>query len=349
MHLMEKNCNYEMMRQKTKEGLEYILSAGSILPEPARTISPKKWEPTRETMDVVMMTINSMRDFGSAIRVYQTLEKSAVSLNEMIDHIKKDPLLTTKILRAASSAYFGGTKIDSVQYATQLLGFNNLRNVLFYQCLLGATRKNTLNDSLASVLWEHSVLTSTCASYIYQLFPGGKESTISTMGLLHDIGKFVNLELYPIRSAVKHNISLYSREFDIDAERELFGLDHADIARLAFDKWKLEDSMGRVIGNHHLPSHIENSNIVIDREDLNYLVTLFLADQIAKIFSSEKCKHYLLTQKLSRSLHSLVNRKELEGRLTTDAFFSEINKAISLIESYVSYCSKISLCINDYF
>ena len=333
MNLMDKDFNYEIMKQKAKEGLEYILSAKSPLPEHARTMLPRKHELTRETIDVVITTINSMKDFGSAIKVYQMLEKSGVSLNEIIDFIRKDPLLTVKILRAASSAYFGGVKIDSVHYAIQLLGFKNVRNILFYQCLLDATKKTALRGSLASVLWEHSVLTSICASYIYQLFPSVKESTISTMGLLHDIGKFVNLELYPIRLAINNNISPYSREFDIKAERELFGLDHADIARLAFEQWKLEDSMGRVIGNHHLPSNIDMSNI--DQKDLNYLVALFLSNQIAKVFASEKCKNFVLTQKLSPSFHSLVNREELEKSLTTNSFFPEISTTISLLESYV--------------
>jgi HD-like signal output (HDOD) protein len=285
-------------------------------------------------MDVVMTTINSMRDFGSATRVYQTLEKSGVTISEILNLIMKDPLLTAKILRAASSAYFGGTKINSVHYAIQLLGFNNVKNILFYQCLLSVT-KNALRGSLTSYLWEHSVLTSVCASSIYQLFPGVKEPTISSMGLLHDIGKFVNLELYPIRLAVKNKVSPYSREFDIDSERELFGIDHAAIARLAFNQWNLQDSMSRVIENHHLPYHIETLNMFIDKKDLNYVVALFLANQIAKVCVSEKWKNLVLIQKLPLSLHRLVNKKELENRLTTDIFFSDINNAVLLIESYV--------------
>ncbi|HOD35265.1 MAG TPA: HDOD domain-containing protein [Syntrophales bacterium] len=331
---MDKNLNYEIMRQKSKEGLEYILSEKSPLSESATTTLPQKREPIRDTMDVVMATINSMRDFGSAIRVYQAIEKSSVSISELINLIMKDPLLTAKILRAASSAYFGGTKINSMHYAIQLLGFNNVKNILFYQCLIGVT-KNALKSSMAGFLWEHSVLTSICASYIYQIFPGVKEPTISTMGLLHDIGKFVNLELYPIRLAIKKDVSPYSREFDLDAERELFGIDHADIARLAFDQWKLESSLSQVIGNHHLPSNIETSYIFIDQKDLNYLMALFLANQIAKVFASEKCKQFVFIQKFPPSLQSLVDRKELEDRLSTGTFYSEINKTVSLLESYV--------------
>jgi len=155
------------------------------------------------------------------------------------------------------------------------------------------------------------------------------------MGLLHDIGKFVNLELYPIRLAIKKDVSPYSREFDLDAERELFGIDHADIARLAFDQWKLESSLSQVIGNHHLPSNIETSYIFIDQKDLNYLMALFLANQIAKVFASEKCKQFVFIQKFPPSLQSLVDRKELEDRLSTGTFYSEINKTVSLLESYV--------------
>lgn len=331
---MDKNSNYEIMRQKVKEGLEYILSAESLVLDPARTALPWKKEPTQETMDVVMTTINSMTGFGTAISAYQSLEKSGVTVNEIDNLINKDPFLTAKILRAASSAYFGGTKVDSVRYAIELLGFNNVKNILFYQCLLRVTKK-ALRGSVANYLWEHSVLTTICSSYIYQIFPDVKEQTISTMGLLHDIGKFVNLELYPIRLAVKNKVSPYSREFDIDSERELFGIDHAAIARLAFNQWNLQDSMSRVIENHHLPYHIETSNMFVDKKDLNYMVALFLANQIAKVCVSEKWKNLVLIQKLPLSLHRLVNKKELENRLTTDIFFSDINKAVLLIESYV--------------
>jgi HD-like signal output (HDOD) protein len=47
----------------------------------------------------------------------------------------------------------------------------------------------------------------------------------------------------------------------IEAERLIFGTDHARLGALAADRWNLPGEIGAVIGNYHTPSAIASADL----------------------------------------------------------------------------------------
>ncbi len=73
-------------------------------------------------------------------------------------------------------------------------------------------------------------------------------------GLLHDIGKIVEMLFMPddftkvVATINKENILM------ITAEDKVLGYNHAEIGKLLADKWNLPVKLEQVIAHHHLPT-----------------------------------------------------------------------------------------------
>jgi putative nucleotidyltransferase with HDIG domain len=277
-----------------------------------------------------------MRDFGASYRVSQYLSNPDISLSRVAAAIKADPVLTGKILHTANSAYFGGQNIDSITQALHLLGLNNIRNIVYHKAFSRVIRKKgSLTDVVVELLWEHSVVTSICAFHVAGAFDGLDRDFMFTLGLLHDVGKFVNAEIFPTMGYTGDYTLPYAGGFGIDDEDSLFGINHCLIGRMAFENWGLSETMVHAVERHHHPSFIPREELGADGERLGCLTALFVANQIAKLFVDEEKRGVFTIEPLPPSYAHLVNRQELERRFSSKAIYSEIRKARVLIGSYL--------------
>ena len=93
-----------------------------------------------------------------------------------------------------------------------------------------------------------------------------------TAGLIHDVGKII-LDEYILDNMDLISMYMVQEEKSfLDAEREIFGFDHAEIASEVCRKWKIPEKITLAIGCHHQPS-------VSNGDELSYV--LHMADHIA--------------------------------------------------------------------
>jgi HD-like signal output (HDOD) protein len=246
------------------------------------------------------------------------------------------PILSGKILKAANSAYFGmKQKVNSIGHALMIIGLAHVKNILYHEGLLKLLNVKSLpKDYMLESLWEHAATTSICASYIHHLFDKVDKGTLFSIGLLHDVGKFVIAGLPQVRQAGRDFTKISLAELSIHDEDELFGINHAVIGRLAFEQWGLSELMVKTVEMHHHPSFLPRDSIGLDIEHLKYLLLLFLSDQVAKLFADEE-KGLFTVNPLDPSYHTLVNRRRLLSLILDGSLFSEIRKAKSLMGSYM--------------
>jgi HD-like signal output (HDOD) protein len=112
------------------------------------------------------------------------------SVQEVVEGIKRDPNLVGVVLKTVNSPLYGfGKKIESFYHACMILGFNNIYNLIMReaaQSTMPVTRDTTR-------VHQHSCLISVLC---FEIATAGKEQqsqTATTIGLLHDIGKGVQL------------------------------------------------------------------------------------------------------------------------------------------------------------
>ncbi|MBW2107177.1 MAG: HDOD domain-containing protein [Deltaproteobacteria bacterium] len=158
-----------------------------------------------------------------------------VSTRDVAELAKLDPSLVSVVLKTVNSAYYGfKRKISDFQHAVLLLGFNQV-----YQLVMDVGIRSTMPKTPEfRELLLHSMLVSFIGFEISQLVSVKKAVSVSTVGLLHDIGRSVVLLLKG-----KHP----KMGFLIDM------LDQARLGALLLKQWNIPDLVCRTLEYQDYP------------------------------------------------------------------------------------------------
>jgi len=115
-------------------------------------------------------------------------------------------------------------------------------------------------------------------------------------------------------------------------EEALFGINHALLVRLAFEEWAFSDLMIKTVEWHHFPGFMEMERLGLGSDDLQYLLVLFLSDQVAKLLA-DKGPTGSSVASLDLSYRTVVSKRKLLDLILDSALFSEIKKAKAIIGS----------------
>lgn len=120
------------------------------------------------------------------------LLSDTASTRSVVEVAKTDPSLTATVLKTVNSSYFSlRHKIVDFQHALVLLGFNQI-----YQIIASKGIQSTMPKTAEfQQLQLHSMTISVLCFEISQAVRQGSAPLLSTVGLLHDIGKSVILLL----------------------------------------------------------------------------------------------------------------------------------------------------------
>ena len=175
-------------------------------------------------------------------------ENPNTSLNELATFMAQDPVLAAKILKVVNSPIYGFPgRISSITQAMLLLGLNVVRGLL-----LGVSVLDIMQRSVVG-LWEHSVGCAIIAKIIARKKGLKDPEEVSVAGLLHDIGKvFLSLkfpDLYRQVIAEANDRTIFIAE----AEKELFGVTHAEVEGWVGNKWNFPRILVEQMIYHHKP------------------------------------------------------------------------------------------------
>lgn len=124
--------------------------------------------------------------------IMQLLSSETASAREVSKLAKKDSSLAGEILKTINSSYFALRKtVSDIHYAITYLGFNQV-----HQIVVSSGLRQTMPETEEfQELHRHSIIIADLAFEICQLHDRARASTMSTIALLHDIGKSVVLLL----------------------------------------------------------------------------------------------------------------------------------------------------------
>lgn len=204
--------------------------------------------------------INKVTDLPSlpevVIQLNDLLKDSSTGLDIVTDMIEKDAGLSSKVLRLANSSYYGlSSQVDSVSRAIIVLGFNTICNVVMSVGIssLFKQQKKVADIDMAG-LWIHTLGCAVSSKVLMQKKNEVEAEKAFVCGILHDIGKAVIAAGLPEEQ--KKIVSLMSvhNKTLIQAEAEVFGIDHAEVGYAIAGKWHFPDYILDVIKYHHRPS-----------------------------------------------------------------------------------------------
>lgn len=186
------------------------------------------------------------------ISIVDSPDTSASDLNKAIS---TDQALSAKVLKLVNSAFYGfPKKIETLQHAIVILGFNTVRSLALSISMLDFFSKRSVRHQINYIeFWRHSIGCSALARMIAKnAFPAIAEESF-VAGLLHDIGILVLDQFFPVdfsqvlETIEKDKLTLYK------AEKEVFDFTHSDVGRMLAERWNLPDALLYSIAYHHDP------------------------------------------------------------------------------------------------
>jgi len=193
----------------------------------------------------------------------EIMNDPASSFKALADILESDQAMATRVLRLSNSAYYGLVgKVTSVQHAAVLLGYKTVGEVVSM-----ASASRLLGDSLdgykldSGDLWEHSL----AVAFGSKLIAGKKrrelENDAFSAGLIHDAGKILLNKYLLERNQEFERYMMDGQKTFLNAEKDILGFDHGEIAAAMCDAWKIPKSLNSGICYHHNPSFSKDNDL----------------------------------------------------------------------------------------
>ena len=187
-------------------------------------------------------------------RIQEVLDNPNSSAEDVAKVVSSDMDLTAKLLKLVNSPFYGLLDtVEDVSHAIALAGVDEVASLA-----LGISAINVFKDIPSElmnmeVFWRHSISAGVFAKLLASKIDGLKADRFFTAGLLHDCGKLITYKKLPYASV---QVLLHARDNmlpPVEAEEEMLGFDHAEVAELLLTEWKFPDQLVDMISNHHHP------------------------------------------------------------------------------------------------
>jgi putative nucleotidyltransferase with HDIG domain len=205
---------------------------------------------------MVQAVPRSLGSYGPVLNeIEEALKSAQCNLSTIGDAIQKDPDLTARLLRLANSPFFGfANRLSTVAEAVSLLGIQQIQDMIVASSVLeqfkGVPDKYVNKDSF----WRHSLAVGIAARLVAMERRLPKPDKFFVAGLLHDVGRLVLLS--QAAEWAQAVFDLYQRErIQLrDAERQVLGYDHQQIAAELLQSWSYPSVLVQAVAFHHSPT-----------------------------------------------------------------------------------------------
>ena len=188
-----------------------------------------------------------------AMKVNELINDPSSSSSDIAEVLKKDQVLTAKILRLVNSSYYaipGG--VADVQRALAFLGFNTLAQLVLSLSVFSLFSSKDSEHFSMLPFWRHALGTAVCSENLARRLKFPRPEEAFTCGLLHDIGKLVLHQIDPDRLLSIVNETAHDKTSFLEVERKLDLPGHSYLGEAIATKWGLPQVIRLAIRYHHL-------------------------------------------------------------------------------------------------
>ena len=278
-----------------------------LLEQPVKSIQNKPVD-----SETIEKTIERLLPVPQIVfNIAQMLSDDNVDINTIAAEIKKDQVLSAKVLRMCNSSYTGlPRKIASVDQAIVFLG-----SKLLLQMVITAQIENIYHSSDGGYslcrggMFHHAVATARLCKALARAQKKINPDIAYTAGLLHDIGKVVLDQYIDKMQPLFYRMIIEHKENSSKVEQDIMGFDHCQAGLMLAENWNLPDVLKDVISFHHAPEVARDNSEIVNLTYVADVLTnrLLPGLELEKVDTSNLQASLLSLGILPRNIYSHLN------------------------------------------
>lgn len=189
-------------------------------------------------------------------------QRYAAQISEII---RRDPSLTSRLLRLVNSVYYGlTTPVNSIEEAVFYLGVRQIRQLAMVTPIIEDFQRLTSQCSFPwREFWQHCIGTAILTREVASAVQPPPDESDYIAGLVHDVGKIVMAWTFPDHFSEVHRRAAEGAQDLIEIESEVLGIDHCELGAVYLERQHLPDVMIQSARHHHQPEEAEGYELIV--------------------------------------------------------------------------------------
>src|SRR5271155_330611 len=186
-----------------------------------------------------------------AVKILDLASKPNIDIAEIAKIISKDPALSTKILRAVNSSFYGCSQhVGTISHALVILGLQSVKTLVLGFSLFTSLAKSKGPGFDHLKYWRRSIYAATAARTLATKMNLVQQEEAFLAALLQDIGMLVLNQVVGTQYSEICSKSETHAEL-VKAETEALGMTHAEVGAMLAEQWKLPPILTTTVGASH--------------------------------------------------------------------------------------------------
>jgi putative nucleotidyltransferase with HDIG domain len=221
---------------------------------------------SRKEIDGRLAVCPSLPSLSSINKALQGLLQAEQRYSSHISEIvRRDPSLTSRLLRLVNSVYYGlATPVSSIEEAVFYLGVRQIRQLTTVTPIIEDFQRLSRQCVFPwRQFWQHCIGTAILTREVISMAQTPVDESDYVAGLVHDVGKIIMAWSFPDHFSAIHRQAELGQRSLVEIENEILGIDHAELGALYLERHRLPELMVNAVRFHHRPEAAENHQLII--------------------------------------------------------------------------------------
>jgi putative nucleotidyltransferase with HDIG domain len=220
----------------------------------------------RKEIDSRLALCPSLPSLSSINKALQSLlfaeQRFSAQISEVI---RRDPSLTSRLLRLVNSVYYGlTTPVNSIEEAVFYLGVRQIRQLTMVTPIIEDFQRLSRQCSFPwRDFWQHCIGTAILTREVVSSVQSPPDESDYLAGLVHDVGKIVMAWTFPDHFAEIHRQAASGNRELTEIEMQVLGIDHSELGARYLERHRLPDLMVKSARFHHHPEKADAHQTII--------------------------------------------------------------------------------------
>jgi putative nucleotidyltransferase with HDIG domain len=184
---------------------------------------------------------------------------------QISDVIRRDPSMTTRMLRLVNSVYYGlSSPVTSIEEAVFYLGIRQVRQLAMSTPIIEDLQKLSRRHPFPwRDFWQHCIATAILTREIVAAIQPVQDEVEYVAGLLHDVGRIVMAAEFPEQFTAVCAACENTRRDLRDIENDVLGMDHCELGAIYLQNHRLPEIIVEAARFHAEPERAVQHSILV--------------------------------------------------------------------------------------